>query len=98
MCRILLSLLPFVAIFLVIIAIMLTNHLATSGAEIRDIDAAIEHVEHQNDLLRQEVASASSLRSISQRASQMGFVEALDASKFVIIRSHELPVALSYPQ
>lgn len=85
---------PFVAVALVIVEIVLTNRLAPSGHRLRELDMAIDAVRQENDLLAQKVASASSLATIGVRAKEIGFVEPAK-SQFVAVVSTELPVALS---
>lgn len=65
---------PCMAFVLVVGQIVVTNELAGVGNDIRTLDAQIATLTDEHDLVSQEVASASSLISISQKAQAAGFV------------------------
>ena len=91
--RIILRISPLVAVFLIVIEIILTNQLVGGGSAVRAVDMAIDELRHENALLEQKVASASSLLTVTAKAAELGFVEPTK-SQFVSIAPSELPVAL----
>lgn len=60
---------------LVAIEILATTQLAGSGQEMRTIEQRIAVVKQENEILAQEVASASSLLTVSVRAKELGMVD-----------------------
>lgn len=89
----LLRLLPVIAVFIVVAKILLTNQFVPSGKQVRALDIAIDTVRAQNEILEQQVASASSLVAVSQKASEIGFVEPTKSQLLTVSGDH-LPVAL----
>ncbi len=86
----LVGLLPFLVIILAAGQIWITNELAGLGASVHDVDVRIEAIKEENALLTQQVASASSLLLIEQKAREMGFVDP-DKSSFLLLS--DLPLA-----
>jgi cell division protein FtsL len=89
-----LRLLPILAVTLAIIQIVLTNQLAGSGKKVRSVDITVDQIRQENDMLEQKVASASSLLTISAKATEMGFVEP-SKSQYLTIVPEQLPVAFN---
>lgn len=84
---------PLIVVLLVIIELVWTNTLVRSGKDITEIDLKIADLRLKNEALAQQVASASSLLTITKKASESGFVEP-KSTQFVMMGSETLPVAL----
>lgn len=68
--------------FLILIIILLwgarivvSNQLATSGAELRSLEKRIAEVQEQNEKLVQEVTAKTSLQYLTEQAVEMGLTE-----------------------
>jgi hypothetical protein len=88
---------PLLVVFLCLANILMTNHLASSGTEIHQIDIAIESIRQENEVLRIKIASVSSLMTVSTQADAMGLSKP-SKTQFVTLVPESLPVALGYPQ
>ncbi len=88
---------PAFVIILVIVELLWSNSLVGSGREIRGIDVKIAELRQENTRLEQKVASASSLMAVTQKATEMGFVEPT-RKQFVMMEDSLLPVALAHTQ
>ena len=66
---------PIAVLLFILAEFFVTNHLAGLGGNVGLIDQKIARLREENELLRQEVASASALVTISDRAVQLGFIE-----------------------
>jgi hypothetical protein len=88
---------PGIVIILVVIEILWSNTLVTSGKQVSAVDLEIVSLRAANEQLAQQVASASSLTTIAVKAKDMGFVDPT-AKQFVMIGNNALPVALNRPQ
>lgn len=88
---------PFFAMLLVAIEIAMTTQLAGSGKDVRHMDMAIDRLSADNQILIQQVASASSLLTIDAQAKALGFIEPT-ATHVITMGSDTLRVALGYPQ
>lgn len=73
--RICLSFLPITAVILVVFQVYMTNRLVAAGKELRSVESAISQAREENERLVTEVASASSLLTLRQKAAEYGFVE-----------------------
>ena len=89
--------LPGLVIILVIMEILWSNALVGSGKHVTSVDLEIMSLKEANEQLSQQIASASSLSTITVKATEMGFVEPT-VKQFVMIGSETLPVALNRPQ
>ncbi len=67
------KILPVVTIVLIVIEIFATNELVGVGRTIRDVDTAIDVTQEENDNLSHQVASASALWVIEEKANAMGY-------------------------
>lgn len=83
--------LPFIALILVIIQVVVTNQLVGLGEYVTDIESRIEATVAENEILRQKVASASSLLLIEQKAKEQGMTEP-NATSYMPLDT--LPLAL----
>lgn len=88
------KILPILVVVLVVLELVVTNELASLGEKVNGIEVKIGALQEENELLSQEVASASSLLSLASRAKDLGFVEAGATLSFT---SEQLPVALNQP-
>lgn len=66
-------LLPVIAVILLVVEILLTNELAGIGSRVSRTDRTIDRVREENQLLREGVASMSSLLTIEEKSRLLGF-------------------------
>jgi len=74
---------------LMVVQVIVSNRLSTAGAKIATIEEEIKKIEEENELLQKEIASASSLLTLQERARLLGFIKT--TSTFNLFE--ELPVA-----
>ncbi len=91
--RIIGFLLPVAAITLVVLQVVVSNELATLGKRLGKLDQQVRIEADMREALSTEVASASSLLVIRERAQAQGFVD--PTAKQIISLSLEVPVALN---
>lgn len=87
-------LLPIAAVVMIVLQVVVSNELATLGKKLGQLDQNVKLESDINEALRTEVASASSLLVLRDRAELLGFVE--PTSKQVISLTSEIPVALKH--
>ena len=80
-------------VFLVVAQLVWTNTLVGSGRDVRAVDVKIAALRGENEMLVAQVASASSLLTMAERVTAMGFV-APSKSQYVMIQE-SVPVALA---
>lgn len=80
-----------IAGILTLVEVIVINQLAGSGHSVSAIDTQIEKLQEENAIIEQQVASASSLLLIEQKAKEYGFTEAKPSS-FIHLDS-DLPIA-----
>ncbi len=85
---------PCMAFVLMVGQIIVTNELAGVGNDIGSLDSDIAALTDEHDLLSQQVASASSLTSISQKAVLAGFVAPKKANVIALDDSVDVAVIL----
>lgn len=90
--RFCLVLTPIAAVFLIVAELLVTNELAGLGKRVQQTDIAIDSYREENDILRQRVASASSLLTIENKARLMGFTE---SPKYIVIGKEEFALQQS---
>lgn len=90
--KVCLHLLPVLLIAVVLAEFMVTNYLAGKGALAGSIDRQIGVLQEENERLAQQVASASSLLNVSERARALGFIE---PAQYMTIAPSPFTVALS---
>ena len=83
---------PLSAAALMVVEIILVNAAAGWGTKVQKIDMNIDAVQQQNNLLEQNIASASSLMTIAAKSEEMGFITP-SSSQFITISDGQLPVA-----
>lgn len=64
----------FVLIILAIIQVVISNRLVTAGQRLTQIDKEIKRIEEENEYLKKEIASFSSLTTIAKEAEKAGFL------------------------
>lgn len=88
------SFFPFVSgvivCFLLFLQVVVSNRLATAGYEISQIDTEIETTTEQNELLKEQIASASALTTLKSEAEKLGFNKSVTPA----FLKPALPVAL----
>ncbi len=85
-------LLPITAVVLLIFQVIISNELATLGKKLGQLDVDVRLVSDTRESLSIEVASASSLLALRERAIAEGFVE--PTNKQIMNLSLQVPVAL----
>ncbi len=68
-----LRMIPILVILLVVVELLVTNELAGFGKRLAETDRAIEVVKEENQLMSENIASLSSLLTISEKAREFGF-------------------------
>lgn len=92
MTRFISSCIPLFLVSGILIEFVFTNHLASLGREVRTIDERINQIREENEQLVGDVASASSLLTVSARAHELGFVEPV---QYLTIGADQFPFALN---
>ena len=85
-------LLPITAVILLVFQVIISNELATLGKKLGQLDVDVRLVSDVRESLSIEVASASSLLALRERALSQGFVE--PTNKQIMNLSLQVPVAL----
>lgn len=85
-------LLPITAVVLLVFQVIISNELATFGKKLGQLDVDVRLVSDVRESLSIEVASASSLLALRERALSQGFVE--PTTKQIMNLSLQVPVAL----
>lgn len=88
------TILPLVAVILVVSQVVVSNQLVALGGELGKLDVEIRKEIDVKESLSIEVASASSLLMLRERAKDLGFMD--PTSKQIITISREIPVALGF--
>ncbi len=78
-----------VVIVLAVLQVMMTNMLSTDGAQLSELQAEVSRYKRENALLSEKILQASSLTTISEKATEQGF-----ASTAQTYLSAPLPLAL----
>lgn len=74
--KIFLSLVIFIVAGLAALQLYVSHRLATAGQDLRDMQGKIEELKLENELLKSEIATSSSLTTIAQKADSLGFKSA----------------------
>lgn len=83
--------LPIVAVVLLVVQVIVSNELATLSGHMGQLDTQVSEAGDIHAFLETEVASASSLTALRERAGVLGFHEPMP--KQIIALSPEVPVA-----
>ena len=94
--RILYIVMPILTIILIVIQVVVSNELASLGKKLGKLDTEISFAQDVYADLSTQVASASSLSTLRERALGMGFREPTQAQ--IIALTPEVPVALRLAQ
>jgi len=89
--RLLEVLLPITAVILIVFQIVVSNELAALGKQLGRLDAQAREAMDTKEALSIQVASASSLLTLRERAETLGFIE--PTAKQIVNLSRETPVA-----
>ena len=84
-------LLPVAAIIMIILQVVVSNELASLGKKLGNIEYEISNQNDMRELLSAEVASASSLLALREKAESLGFAE--PSNRQIMHISLEVPVA-----
>ncbi len=76
---------------LLVIQVVVSNRLATSGLKIVQMETDIGRLNQENGDIRQEIASASALLTITEKAKALGFIKKAQPLFISVIQ----PVALN---
>lgn len=94
--RTLLAVLPLLAGVLVVTQVVITNELASLGKELGKLDYNVSVADEVYEDLATQVASASALFALRQRAGALGFREPTQSQIIPLVP--EVPVALHIAQ
>lgn len=83
--------LPITAVILLIVQVIISNELATLGKQMGQLDAKVRLESDVHESLAIEVASASSLLTLRERAAAIGFME--PSTKQIMNLTLQVPVA-----
>lgn len=83
-----------IAILLLTAQFVLSNELASWGGKIKTLDQQISETLDHNELLTEQIASASALFTVQVKAKEQGFVEPA-RKQYVTLTVDNLPVALN---
>jgi cell division protein FtsL len=87
-----LKLLPGIVFIVIVAIIVVTNQFVALGHSVGAADASIDELREENDMLRQEIASASSLLTIETLAQAQGFIP---ATHFLSVGTDAFSVAVN---
>lgn len=87
--KLILKFLVVIALFLAVGRVVVSNLISTSGVELGRINEEIAVVKTQNDSLREELFSKSSLENIASEAAKIGFTD----KKENFVLTSPLPIA-----
>jgi cell division protein FtsL len=76
-----------ISVFLFVLNVFTANNTIDYGKKLSELDQRVAKLTNENETLSQEVASASALITIDQKARELGFVE--KTNKNTIILSDE---------
>jgi hypothetical protein len=96
MIKMLATTLSITACLLAVSEILIINRYAVKAEEVQKADIQTRKLHTQNDILLMNIASASSLLTISQEAKLAGFVEPTK-SQYMTMIPDNLPVAINNP-
>lgn len=71
----LVKLLAIFIVALVVSSVTLSNHSLDDSDRVADLNRELEVLEHQNTILRAELAEVGSLTQVASRIEELGFVE-----------------------
>jgi len=80
----------FIVLSLTLAKIIAANVLATTGNHLGEIETKIVFLKTENQALKKEISSLSSLGRVAKEAEHLGFKKA----SFVVYLKEEIPVAL----
>lgn len=69
--------------------ISIANQISTTGAELAQLQEEVDAYERENTILEEELLELASLTNISEKAEQLGFIEA----KNQVALTNNLPLA-----
>ncbi|MBU1326642.1 hypothetical protein KKB64_05480 [Patescibacteria group bacterium] len=93
--NIILGILPLCALILIGVEVFISNELAGTGGELANIESRISQEAGEREVLYTEVASASSLLVIRQKAETLGFADP-GKNQIISLAPDQLPVAALY--
>ena len=83
---------PLIVCLLLITEIIVSNELAALGRKVSIHDSDIERIDEENQMLREEIASSSSLIAVTVRAQEAGFQDPRSGQILTLV-PEQLPVA-----
>lgn len=84
--------LPLTAIMLLVFQVILSNELSTHGKQVGELEKEVRLAKDEKEALTIEVASASSLLTLRDRAEVLGFIE--PTTKQILTLTPQVPVAI----
>ncbi len=91
--RYILKITPLVALVLICLQFLVSNELAGFGRTVQNTDSRITDLRDENEVLRQEVASASALSTVAIKAADLGFTA---TTKYIVIGPEEFALQPSH--
>ncbi len=85
---------PILAFIFILMELIVANQLTLLARDVGNLEKSIANIEDENDMLSQEVASASALTTISQKAQLLGFRKSL-ASDYMTIGIESVALGMS---
>lgn len=87
---------PLIAILLGVLQLVVSNELAAFGSKVRTIETQIDLVRSENERLAWQVASATSLMNVNEKAISLGFIDNISAPT-VISTEHRVALETVRP-
>lgn len=82
-----------ITVFLALVQLLLSNHLASFGREVATLEREQKELVYENEMLKMQIAKETSITALSERASQLSFAAPVD---FLVIGQQEY-VAHRFP-
>lgn len=83
------TILTCIVITLLLVQVAVSNRLATTGVRVSIVEEEIQSLSQQNTNLAVQIASASALMTLKEKAANLGFTKAIKP----IYLSQDLPIA-----
>ena len=78
-----------IIVVLSVIQVVVANSISTTGIELGELNHKISSIKKENEILREQVLTGSSLTTIASKAGELGF----ESKKAQLVISDQLPLA-----
>ena len=75
-----------ISMFLALVQLLLSNHLASFGREVAALEREQKELVYENELLEMQIAKETSIAALSEKASQLSFAAPVD---FLVVGQQE---------